>query len=192
MFYVPLRMSLGFVLTQIFMFWSDEIIFLTVALTCRWQRRCWIWGHGQQANCPVPWQPPAFCWQPPTWHWWDWAQGVLHEYVCKKQLVVNSSSLCCFVFVFFIKRWWINVFVLACSVWKCRGTADQHQGRWRKVAQLWICGLWWVWTRAKNPGGQGRRGMYQHFITHFHSYGGGLVTHISTVNLALNLTLINF
>lgn len=65
----------------------------------------------------------------------------------------------------------------SCSIWKCCGAADQHQRCWWETAQLWICGLWRLWPRAKNPGGQGRRGMYWHFITHFHSFGGGLVTH---------------
>lgn len=48
----------------------------------------------------------------------------------------------------------------SCSIWKCRGAADQHKGRWWEAAQLRICGLWWLRARSKNLGGQGRRGMY--------------------------------
>lgn len=87
----------------------------------------------------------------------------------------KSSSWVCFlkkstlVYVLLQKKnftgWinihWIPLFVcLSCSIWKCCGAADQHKGCWWEIAQLWICSLWWLWSCAKNSGGQGRRGMY--------------------------------
>ena len=59
---------------------------------------------------------------------------------------------------------------LSCSLWECCWTQDQHEGSWRKAAQLWICGLWWLWSCAENSGGQGSWGMcmYRHFLIDFY------------------------
>lgn len=63
-----------------------------VVLTCRWPGRSWIRWHGQQADCPLPRQPSAFCWQPPTRHWWERAQRFLYEYASSKS---NMSAMSC-------------------------------------------------------------------------------------------------
>lgn len=64
----------------------------------------------------------------------------------------NGKSPHCAQIVFELLQ---RSFVL-CSIWKCFGAADQHQGSWWETAQLWICCLWWLWTCAENSRGQGR------------------------------------
>lgn len=84
-------------------------------------------------------------------------KAILHQNIKNNQAVLEGMN-CYFKHIHLISF---------CSIWKCGGAADQHQGcRW-EAAQLWICGFWRLWSCAKNPGGQGRRGMYQHFKTTF-------------------------
>lgn len=69
-------MRISYFLSLFLVSWS-----LAVILSCRWKGGGRLWRPGQQANCPLPRQPAAFCWQPPAWHWWKWAQRFLHECV---------------------------------------------------------------------------------------------------------------
>lgn len=70
-------------------------------------------------------------------------------------------------------RWNDAISFLSLSVRKCVGASDQHQGRWRETAQLWICCLWWLWTCAENSGSQGGGNVHTHYCPRYSlvSYG---------------------